>query len=57
MLYTGQTLKKGEPLTSSNNEFKAIYQSDCNLVIYNSSGNPLWASNTSYNEIWKEVID
>ena len=51
MLYQGETLKQGERLISSNNSFKAVYQTDGNFVIYNSSNRPIWASNTAYNEI------
>jgi len=47
MLYQGETLKQGERLISSNNSFKAVYQTDGNFVIYNSSNRPIWASNTS----------
>lgn len=54
ILYQGSTLKQGDSLISSNNRFKAVYQTDGNFVIYNSTNRPLWASNTSYNEIWRK---
>ena len=51
ILYQGETLKQGDSLISSNNRFKAVYQTDGNFVIYNSNNTAFWASNTAYNEI------
>lgn len=46
-LNTGESLFPGQYLISPNGQFKAVQQSDRNFVLYNnSSGTPLWASNT-----------
>jgi hypothetical protein len=46
MIIAGESLKAGEGLLSANGNFKAVMQTDGNLVVYNNSGKTLWASNT-----------
>ncbi|WP_176560149.1 hypothetical protein [Brevibacillus dissolubilis] len=49
MLYAGETLEKGQVLTSSNGIYSLIWQTDNNLVLYknyNGSTTSLWSSNT-----------
>jgi hypothetical protein len=48
MLAPGQVLKPGDSLSSFNNGFKLVFQTDGNLVWYDqATGQALWASNTS----------
>jgi hypothetical protein len=46
LLISGQGLLRGQSLTSSDGRFTLILQNDGNLVIYDPSNQPLWASNT-----------
>jgi hypothetical protein len=48
-LYPGQTLTSGQNLLSQSGSYTLAMQSDGNLVEYDSSGRPLWASGTSNN--------
>lgn len=43
------TYSNGSKIYTANKEYIAVIQSDGNLVIYNSSGQPTWASGTSGN--------
>lgn len=45
-LFSGEALYPDQGLTSSNSEYRLVYQGDGNLVLY-SYGTPLWASNTA----------
>nr|XP_046227503.1 mannose-specific lectin-like [Scatophagus argus] len=38
-------LRRGDSLRSNNGEWEAIFQDDCNFVIY-TNGTPVWASDT-----------
>ena len=44
-LFPGEALYPDQGLTSTNSEYRLVYQGDGNLVLY-SYGTPLWASNT-----------
>jgi hypothetical protein len=47
---SGDTLRPGQllqSLASANGSFHFYYQGDGNVVLYNASGAPLWASNTA----------
>ncbi|PPF67725.1 curculin domain-containing protein [Rathayibacter sp. AY1E8] len=45
-LVSGEELIRGESLTSPSLAFKLVFQSDGNLVAYNSSSNAIWSSGT-----------
>lgn len=45
-LYAGERLTSNQYLQSSNGNYRFILQSDGNVVLYNASNRPLWASNT-----------
>jgi hypothetical protein len=45
-LSSGQNLLPDQFLTSQNGQYRLIMQADGNLVVYNSSSQPLWSSNT-----------
>ncbi|MEH1835481.1 MAG: hypothetical protein V7L29_26365 [Nostoc sp.] len=51
ILNTGEFLSPGQYLISPNQEYTAILQSDGNFVVYDSSNNILWASNTFDTEV------
>ncbi|KAI3354858.1 hypothetical protein L3Q82_004658 [Scortum barcoo] len=40
-------LRRGDFLISKNREFKAVFQADCNLVMYNKNSEPRWHTNTA----------
>lgn len=42
VLAPGQTMHKGDYLKSTDDRFKFIYQTDGNVVLYNSSGTAVW---------------
>jgi hypothetical protein len=44
-LFSGEALYPDQGLTSTNSEYRLVYQGDGNLILY-SYGTPLWASNT-----------
>jgi hypothetical protein len=46
-LLTNGTLKRGQSLSSQANGFKLTYQSDGNVVVYDSHNHPTWASGTN----------
>ena len=48
-LNPGQLLSPGQYIASINGLYALVMQTDGNLVEYNSSGRPLWASNTRGN--------
>ncbi|KAM9337166.1 B-type lectin plumieribetin-like [Symphorus nematophorus] len=39
-------LRKGDYLMSNNREWKAVFQGDSNLVMYDSCGQPKWSTDT-----------
>ncbi|XP_039473086.1 mannose-specific lectin-like isoform X2 [Oreochromis aureus] len=39
-------LRRGDYLVSNNKQFKAIFQADCNLVLYNKCNTPRWSTNS-----------
>jgi predicted esterase len=43
----GEVLNPYQSITSANGRYTLIYQGDGNLVLYDSSGKALWASNTA----------
>jgi hypothetical protein len=45
-LNPGETLKRGDNLTSANGQYKLLMQKDGNLVLYGPRNQPLWSSNT-----------
>ncbi len=45
-LNPGETLRRGEHLTSANGQYKLLMQRDGNLVLYGPRNQPLWSSNT-----------
>lgn len=45
-LQPGEILRPNDQLVSANGQYKLVYQSDGNLVLYGNDGSPLWASNT-----------
>jgi hypothetical protein len=46
LLASGAMLLPGASIQSPNGQFRLIYQTDGNLVIYNAAGNPVWHTNT-----------
>ncbi|MEH2374771.1 hypothetical protein [Nostoc sp.] len=50
-LNTGELLSPGQYLISPNQQYIAELQSDGNFVLYDSSNNVLWASNTFDTEV------
>jgi hypothetical protein len=46
-LNPGQILKRGEFLTSENQQYTLILQRDGNLVLYDGKKRPMWTSNTT----------
>ncbi|MEQ1876925.1 MAG: hypothetical protein ABL958_09790 [Bdellovibrionia bacterium] len=46
-LSTNGVLGSGQSISSSNGRFTLVYQGDGNLVVYDSTSGPIWASNTS----------
>jgi len=51
-----QYLAPEDYLQSDNGEFKLIYQTDGNLVLYNSSNAAVWASNTNGQPAWRTYM-
>ncbi len=45
-LNSGESLRRGESLTSANGRFKLLMQRDGNLVLYGPGNRPLWSSGT-----------
>jgi hypothetical protein len=56
MLAPGQSLAQNELLTSSDGRFHLAYQGDGNLVLYNSSWEPIWSSGTNDNNPGQAVM-
>ncbi|MEH2318721.1 hypothetical protein [Nostoc sp.] len=50
-LNTGESLSPGQYLISPNGQYTSVLQSDGNFVLYDSSNNVLWASNTFDTEV------
>lgn len=51
VLNTGEFLSPGQYLISPNQQYTAILQNDGNFVLYDSSNNILWESNTFDTEV------
>jgi hypothetical protein len=47
---SGSTLQAGQSIYSVSGGYSLTMQSDCNLVLYSSSGTATWASNTDVNQ-------
>lgn len=58
MLYgnRNQSMIPNDYLESSNKEYKLIYQTDGNLVLYNAKGKALWSSGTAGQTAWKTYM-
>jgi hypothetical protein len=56
MLYPGEELKKGNNLTSANGQYKLIFQTDGNLVLYGRRSRALWSSNTQGRPVEKCIM-
>ncbi len=44
---SGTTIKKGQRVYSPNNSYYLSYQTDNNIILYNSSNSSIWSSDTS----------
>jgi hypothetical protein len=55
-LNAGHYLPVGGELFSQNQFYRLVYQGDGNLVIYNKSNRPLWASNTQGKPAWRTYM-
>lgn len=55
-LNPGETLSRGENLTSANGRYKLLIQKDGNLVLYGPRNQPLWSSNTQGRPVEKCVM-
>jgi len=55
-LNPGEMLRRGEHLTSGNGQYRLIMQDDGNLVLYDASNRPLWASNTDGKAVEKCIM-
>ncbi|GJM35853.1 MAG: hypothetical protein DHS20C18_48540 [Saprospiraceae bacterium] len=49
ILNKGQTLRDGEKLFSPNGSYYLLMQEDCNLMVYDKEGRPIWATMTQGN--------
>jgi hypothetical protein len=55
-LNPGEMLRRGERLTSGNDQYRLTMQDDGNLVLYDVSNRPLWASNTDGKAVEKCIM-
>ena len=55
-LNPGETLRRGDNLTSSNGRYRLIMQHDGNLVLYGGRRDPLWATNTQGQRVERCVM-
>ena len=46
-LNSGESLRRGDSLTSANGRYKLLMQKDGNLVLYGPGNRPTWATNTA----------
>ena len=56
IMYSGDFLNPGDMLVSPNKYYRLVYQTDGNLVLYDSSNNALWATNTNGSTLGKTVM-
>jgi hypothetical protein len=56
-LLPGQGLVFGQQIVSANGHYRLVMQGDGNLVLYDTSNHPLWASNTAnHPDVWDVVM-